>query len=265
MQRYRDDERFLACPRAFLVTGTQEKDKLNRELLDKNQSGHWFLREGRVEQGDAIFLLLPDLHSMNGYPRELFGGILSEPPDRKSIVGKALFKVEHFYRLGLIVEGIKEFLGGHLPPQGDTVMSIWDDMQDRKNLNPAPGMDDGNEDDDNSYPEGAEKFKQHRSIERNRKVVELAKLRRFKRTGKLECEVCSFDFEKIYGDRGRGFIEAHHRIPISSFDALAQVRIKDFALVCSNCHRMLNRMSPLMTVEDLKKRLSDLANGSDSA
>lgn len=265
IQKYRDDERFLDCPRAFLVTGTQENDQLNRELLAKNQSGHWFLQVGRVKQGDAIFLLLPSPEGAGGYPRELFGGTLSAPPDKESIVGKALFRVESFHRLESIPGKIKEFLGDRLPPQGDTVMSIWDDIKDLENLSPAPGMDDGNEDDDKSYPEGAEKFKQHRSKERNSKVVALAKLRRFKRTGKLECDACGFDFAKIYGHRGHGFIEAHHRVPVASYEAPTQVRIRDFALVCSNCHRMLHRMSPLMTVESLKKQLSEMAKGSGSA
>jgi hypothetical protein len=258
IQVYRDDERFLDCPRAFLVTGNPAHDNLNRQLLAKNQSGHWFLREGRAQRGDAIFLLLPSASGPGGYPRELFCGVLSEPPDRTSEVGRVLFHVEHFHPLAVIDSKIKRFLGGHLPPQGDRVISIWDDADAIEALRAKTGMPDGDGDDD-SYPEGAEKFKLHRSKERNRKVVAIAKARRLELTGKLECEACGFDFAKSYGDRGAGFIEAHHRVPIASNEAPTHVRIKDFELVCSNCHRMLHRMNPLMTAEALKIHLLNMS------
>jgi hypothetical protein len=255
IQRYRNDERFVHCPRAFLVTGRRDNDKLNRRLLAKNQSGHWFFKEGRAQQGDAIFLLLPSASGTGGYPRELFCGILKLPPDRKSKAGKVLFQVEHFHRLAVIEAEIKSFLGGRLPPQGDRVISIWGDVESAETLRTTPVMSYRNGDDADSYPEGAEKFKQHKFKERSREVVALAKAKRFKLTGKLECEACGFDFAKSYGDRGDGFIEAHHRIPLASNEAPTHVRIEDFELVCSNCHRMLHRMSPLMTAEALKIHL----------
>ncbi len=31
----------------------------------------------------------------------------------------------------------------------------------------------------------------------------------------LECEVCGFNFEEVYGQRGEGFIEGHHIKPLS--------------------------------------------------
>jgi 5-methylcytosine-specific restriction protein A len=31
-----------------------------------------------------------------------------------------------------------------------------------------------------------------------------------------ECMVCGFDFEKVYGECGAGFIEVHHMLPVSS-------------------------------------------------
>jgi len=84
-------------------------------------------------------------------------------------------------------------------------------------------MTNENGDDDESYPEGADKFKLHKSRERNCNVVALAKVRRLEFTGKLKCEACGFDFEKSYGDRGVGFIEAHHRVPIASNEAPTHV------------------------------------------
>lgn len=251
---YRDDERFLDCPRAFLVTGRPKNDQLNRQMLAKNQSGHWRFKNGRAEKGDAIFLLLPSENGKGGYPRELFCGVLDAPPDRSSKVGRTLFQVKRFHRLATIAADIKSFLVGHAPPQGDSVMSIWDDAKALETLSATPGGT-GEDGDDDSYPEGAKKFKEHMETERNRKVVRLAKARRLEQTGKLECEACNFDFAKIYGESGTGFIEAHHRVPIASIAAPTHVRIEDFELVCSNCHSMLHRMKPLKTALELRKHL----------
>ena len=254
IQMYRNDERFVDCPRAFLVTGRPENDQRNRQFLAENQSGHWILKNGRVEKGDAIFLLLPSTGSNDGYPRELFCGVLAAPPDRNSKVGRVLFRVEHFHQLATIDADIKGFLGGHVPPQGDRVMSVWDDAEALKTLGDTAG---GTEEtgDGTGYPEGAKKLKEHMWTERNRAVVRLAKARRLEQTGKLECDACNFDFAKVYGEDGVGFIEAHHRIPLASFTAPTDARVEHFDLVCSNCHSMLHRMKPLKTALELKKHL----------
>jgi hypothetical protein len=254
--RYREDERFLDCQRAFLVTGTQRHEALNRSLLALNQSGYWYLSEGRVSPGDALFLILPS-DAPGGYPRELFGGVVSKEPNRELHGGKARFQVKKFHKLDSIESDVKQFLAGKLPPQGDRVSAVWDDAKDFKVIEPAKGM--GGNDDEDEFPEGKESYKKHKSRERNSKVVKLAKLRRFQETGKLECEACGFDFVKVYGERGKGFIEAHHTIPFASVQGETRVRAKDLALVCSNCHRMLHRLRPLMKAEDLKRHLARVA------
>lgn len=66
------------------------------------------------------------------------------------------------------------------------------------------------------------------------------------------CEVCSFDFEKKYGQRGKDYIEAHHKTPISKLEGPITVTIDDLSMVCSNCHRMLHR-PPWITVEELRE------------
>jgi 5-methylcytosine-specific restriction protein A len=70
----------------------------------------------------------------------------------------------------------------------------------------------GIEPDDDTFEaeEGKVLARVHLTRERNRKLVEQKKLDSRKKTGKLACEVCSFEFEAAYGDRGAGFIEAHH-------------------------------------------------------
>lgn len=70
----------------------------------------------------------------------------------------------------------------------------------------------------------------------------------------LECSVCGFDFEKVYGDIGVGFIHVHHLKPISNIGQEYHIDpIKDLRPVCPNCHAMLHKKKPEpYSVEELK-------------
>ncbi len=67
------------------------------------------------------------------------------------------------------------------------------------------------------------------------------------------CAVCGFDFERAYGDRGRGFIEVHHTKPLSSLeDSYLPNPLTDLIPVCSNCHRMIHRRNDdILSIEEL--------------
>jgi 5-methylcytosine-specific restriction protein A len=64
------------------------------------------------------------------------------------------------------------------------------------------------------------------------------------------CETCSFDFEQVYGPHGHQYIECHHRLPLHESGPV-KTRLGDLALLCSNCHRMIHRRKPWLTVEQL--------------
>lgn len=104
---------------------------------------------------------------------------------------------------------------------------------------------------DTTADEGGLLERRHLARERN------PKLRRTKITairqafGNVACEVCGFDFEYTYGDRGTNFIECHHRAPLH-ISGTVRTRLADLALLCSNCHRMVHRGTPWLTVEQLK-------------
>lgn len=99
--------------------------------------------------------------------------------------------------------------------------------------------------------EGRLLYRMHRIRERNKRLVEQVKNSALK-NGDLKCSVCKFDFEKAYGDLGKGYIECHHTIPVSEYKGKTQVNPKDLALVCSNCHRMLHRRRPWLKPEELR-------------
>lgn len=107
------------------------------------------------------------------------------------------------------------------------------------------------------FPEGRTLERLHKLKERNSKVTKLAKQNAKQRFGKLECEVCGFNFADFYGDLGTDYIEAHHTIPVSELEEDHITKVEEIALVCCNCHQMLHRSRPWLKITELKKILSD--------
>ncbi len=71
------------------------------------------------------------------------------------------------------------------------------------------------------------------------------------------CSVCDFEFGRIYGDIGAGFIHVHHLTPLSLIGKRYTVNARtDLRPVCPNCHEMLHRKTPPLTIEELKARIS---------
>lgn len=68
------------------------------------------------------------------------------------------------------------------------------------------------------------------------------------------CQVCDFDFERVYGPIGEGFIHVHHMVPLSEVGAQYIVDpINDLRPVCPNCHAMLHKRKPPYTVQELRQ------------
>ncbi|WDO13950.1 HNH endonuclease [Flavobacterium sp. WW92] len=101
--------------------------------------------------------------------------------------------------------------------------------------------------------EGKIIYKLHKLRERDRKIIAEKKKSVLKINNKLSCEVCNLNFEEKYGEIGKGFIECHHKVPLSSLKVETKITVKDLALVCSNCHRMLHRDIKNISVEKLKE------------
>lgn len=102
--------------------------------------------------------------------------------------------------------------------------------------------------------EGQILYKLHKVRERDKRIIKVKKITVFKKTGKLECEVCGFDFKARYGSLGEGFIECHHLISLSNFDSIKVTKLDDLALVCSNCHRMMHRDLSISNVNAFKMK-----------
>jgi 5-methylcytosine-specific restriction enzyme A len=66
------------------------------------------------------------------------------------------------------------------------------------------------------------------------------------------CVVCEIDFGEDYGELGEGFIHVHHITPLSKLGSDYQlVPERDLAPVCPNCHSMLHRTDPPLSIQQL--------------
>jgi putative restriction endonuclease len=96
------------------------------------------------------------------------------------------------------------------------------------------------------YPEGGKKYVTHLMAERSAAVVQ-----ELKRAASWVCEICSRDFESIYGLK---YIEAHHKTPLATYTSEHPVSVKDLAMLCPNCHKAVHlyMRSGVVDFEDAK-------------
>ncbi|MEV6065568.1 HNH endonuclease [Nocardia sp. NPDC052001] len=69
---------------------------------------------------------------------------------------------------------------------------------------------------------------------------------------RVHCEVCGFDFEAVYGERGKEYIECHHILPLH-VSGETETRLADLILLCSNCHRMVHRGPQWLRPNELRE------------
>ena len=75
------------------------------------------------------------------------------------------------------------------------------------------------------------------------------------------CAVCGFDFARVYGTLGEGFIHVHHVVPIGKIGERYQIDpMADLIPVCPNCHAMIHRTEPPLTVEQLRNHIHERGN-----
>ncbi len=68
-----------------------------------------------------------------------------------------------------------------------------------------------------------------------------------------QCKICGFDFEKVYGQVGKGLIHVHHVVPISTIKEEYQIDYeKDLIPVCPNCHAIIHRKKDPYTPEEIR-------------
>ncbi|MEQ1538628.1 MAG: HNH endonuclease [Sphingorhabdus sp.] len=103
--------------------------------------------------------------------------------------------------------------------------------------------------DPENYIEGATNTVSVNSFERNPR----ARLACIAHYGWI-CQVCDIDFQQVYGDLGAEFIHVHHIRPLHEIGEQYEVDpVADLRPVCPNCHAMIHRRKPILTIEELSE------------
>ena len=71
------------------------------------------------------------------------------------------------------------------------------------------------------------------------------------------CMACGFEFEKVYGELGRDYIEVHHTKPLHSLTEEIQIDPReDLICLCANCHRMIHKKrGSVLSLDELKQMI----------
>lgn len=104
------------------------------------------------------------------------------------------------------------------------------------------------EDERKAYEEG-ERYKREVIVSaRNPKLVSAAKAK-----WGLDCQCCGFNFEREFGELGQGFVEVHHKDLLARSAECRKSTVDDVNVLCANCHRMVHRRTPPLSLEALRK------------
>lgn len=70
------------------------------------------------------------------------------------------------------------------------------------------------------------------------------------------CAVCELEMGEYYGEVGEGFIHVHHLVELATVGEEYEVDpVEDLRPVCPNCHAMLHRSVPALSIDGLRGRL----------
>jgi len=119
-------------------------------------------------------------------------------------------------------------------------------------LNGFLGQDDGTElPSFEPLPEGAVTTVKVNRYERN----PVNRLRCISHYG-VECWVCGLNFGELYGPPAAGYIEVHHRIPVSAMgNGYLVDPVRDLVPLCSNCHSAAHRRNPPYEPSEIRELL----------
>lgn len=167
------------------------------------------------------------------------------------------FTLDQLAQYFTIIESHSEWLAEHEGYISSRCLEFFIDYEcAKKGLNVSEILGKENQDwtdTDKTIKEGRGHDKISIRYERSR----LARERCLARWG-YKCYICGMDFESVYGEIGKGFIEVHHKVPISQRGGEYEfVPERDLVPLCSNCHSMVHYKTVVpRDVDKLKKLFS---------
>ena len=252
------EEKYGTLPKKWLVYA-------NREMFRHADALHeigficWTMYRTNFSIGDAVYLFMSDERRIRFKTKVVAENFVRGDGDYRIDGGS---KNNLTYKLDLVSEslseGLKEaqllahgFKGGrsiqrpmHNNPELFYYVSQFFSGEEIPEFDEIPNPE--------KIYEGAKKEIVVNSYERN----QVARRKCIEAKG-CKCSVCGMDFEKVYGDIGRGYIHVHHIVPLSSIGKEYELDpIKDLIPVCPNCHAMLHRRNPPYEPNELKLELA---------
>ncbi len=99
--------------------------------------------------------------------------------------------------------------------------------------------------------------KERKYLSRNKQLHDEAK-----RLAKGWCYTCETKFSELLGGLGKRVLEAHHKNQLASKDRSEPTKVKELAVVCANCHRMIHEdPKNAMKVDELRRRIRQARMG----
>lgn len=143
-----------------------------------------------------------------------------------------------YYQTGAIISRL--YSANSLPSEDEltrdllTLVVQYAVLVDRE----LPSSSSLEQEDDEVHFEDLTKIRAHKRIERNQKLA-----RKVKKLKGFRCEACGFRYESSYHGMNTDYIEAHHLTPLAGLTGtkIALDPVKDFAVLCADCHRMIHR------------------------
>lgn len=119
-----------------------------------------------------------------------------------------------------------------------TIRATLKTLENLENVEP---IESGDEDD--GYSEGNLALRTHRRRERARGLRKKAIANARKGGAPLQCESCRQTERIALGLAAEAEFEVHHRIPLADSGlSPVKTRLKDLAVVCANCHRLVHAL-----------------------
>jgi len=104
--------------------------------------------------------------------------------------------------------------------------------------------------------EGNRQLRSHQVRERNTSIVKAKRAQCLAQGKEIECEACGFNFKEAYGERGKNYSECHHTKPLHKMREGEKTKLEDLVFLCANCHRIVHRYNPMLSMRQLKKLIS---------
>jgi 5-methylcytosine-specific restriction protein A len=100
-------------------------------------------------------------------------------------------------------------------------------------------------------------FQFHKNRECDPLVLKVKKEMALATSETLKCEICGFDANTFYGEIGNDVMEIHYNKELINEPGLESSSMDDFIIVCSNCHKVLDKNFYIINSIDLKIIIDD--------